>query len=96
MTDGAERAGVVPAESSADSTTQPQSGRTYSGLVKNGDGPNTYTGIVILFGAAVDDYCSPESIRRQFDEGVNAGAPAHGELDGEDILVTRVQVEIMP
>ncbi|MGJ0388896.1 hypothetical protein [Microbacterium sp. CGR1] len=50
--------------------------------MKNGDGPNTYTGIVILFGPAVDDYCSPESFERQFDEGVNAGTPAHGELNG--------------
>lgn len=96
MTDDAERADAVPLASSADSTPHPQSGRTYSGLVKNGDGPNTYTGIVILFGAAVDDYCSPESIQRQFDEGVNAGTPAHGELDGEPILVTRVEAEIMP
>ncbi|WP_311246039.1 hypothetical protein [Microbacterium sp. WCS2018Hpa-23] len=71
-------------------------GRTYSGLVKNGDGPNTYTGIVILFGPAVDDYCSPESFERQFDEGVNAGTPAHGELNGEAIVITRVEVEIMP
>ncbi len=71
-------------------------GRTYSGLVKNGDGPNTYTAIVILFGPAVDHYCSPESFERHFDEGVNAGTPAHGELDGEAIVITRVEVEIMP
>lgn len=96
MTDDAERADAVPLVSSADSTPHPPSGRTYSGLVKNGDGPNSYTGIVILFGPALDEYCSPNNARRRFDEGVNAGTPAHGRLDGEDILVTRVEAEIMP
>lgn len=72
-----------------------QSGRTYSGLVKNDDGPNTYTGIVILFGPAVDEYCGPNSAERQFDEGVNHGARARGILEGAEIVITRVVVEIM-
>lgn len=73
-----------------------QIGRIYSGLVKNGDGPNTYTGIVILFGSATAEYCGPNSAERQFDENVNGGARARGVLDGEEILITRVEAEIVP
>ncbi|WP_194763599.1 hypothetical protein [Microbacterium sp. UFMG61] len=70
--------------------------RTYSGLVKNDDGPNTYTGIVILFGPAVEEYCGPNSAEREFDEAVNGGALARGLLDGAEIVITRVEAEIMP
>lgn len=76
--------------------TESQGGRIYSGLVRNGDGPNTYTGIVILFGPAVDEYCRPSSADRQFDEEVNGGARARGILEGEEIVITRVEAEIMP
>lgn len=70
----------------------PQDGRKYDGLVKNDDGPNTYDGIEVKSGTALDSYERPGNTQFQFDNAVNAGTPAAGRLDGEDILVTRVLV----
>lgn len=70
----------------------PQDGRKYDGLVKNDDGPNTYDGIEVKSGTALDSYERPGNTQFQFDNAVNAGTPAAGKLDGQDILVTRVLV----
>ena len=64
--------------------------------MKNDDGPNTYTGIEVKSGNAIDGYNRPGSTQRQFDEAVDGGTPARGKLDGEEILVTRVEIEIVP
>ena len=54
-----------------------------------------YTGIEVKSGSAIDAYNRPGNTQRQFDEAVDAGTPARGKLDGEDIVVTRVEVEIV-
>lgn len=72
----------------------PQNGRTYDGLEKNPDG--TYTGVEVKSGSAIDDYNRPGNTQRQFDDAVNAGTPAHGKLNGEDIVITRVRTEEVP
>ncbi|MCS3843492.1 hypothetical protein [Microbacterium sp. AK031] len=70
----------------------PQNGRKYDGLVQNGEGPNTYDGIEIKSGNALEKYAQPGNTQYQFDNAVNAGTPAAGKLNGNDILVTRVIV----
>ncbi|OAN40786.1 putative T7SS-secreted protein [Microbacterium sp. H83] len=87
---------VIRSKAKVDYEGSPQNGRTYDGLVKNDDGPNTYTGIEVKSGTAIEGYSRPGSTQRQFDEGVAGGTPARGNLDGEEILVTRVEIEIVP
>lgn len=87
---------VIRSKIKADYEGSPQDGRYYDGLVKNNDGPNTYTGVEIKSGRAIDTYNSPGSTQRQFDDAVNAGTPAHAKMDGEDILITRVDSKDVP
>lgn len=87
---------VIRSKFKVDFEGSPQNGRAYDGLVKNGDGPNTYTGVEIKSGTAIDAYNRPGSTQRQFDDAVNAGTPAHGRMDGEDFLVTRVDTRDIP
>lgn len=44
----------------------------------------------------IEGYSRPGNTQRHFDEAVAGGAPARGKLDGEEILVTRVEIEIVP
>lgn len=74
----------------------PQASRSYDGLVKNNDGSNTYTGIEVKSGSAIDEYGRASSTQRQFDDAVNAGTPARGKLDGDDIIITRVESRDVP
>lgn len=83
---------VIRTKAKVDYEGSPQNGRTYDGLVKNSDGENTYTGIEVKSGTAIDRY-GPGNKQWEFDEAVNAGTPARGKLDGEDIVVTRVRTE---
>lgn len=83
---------IIRTKTKVDYEGSPQRGRSYDGLVKNNDGENTYTGIEVKSGSAIDRY-GPGNTQWQFDEAVNAGTPARGKLDGEDILVTRVRTE---
>ncbi|WP_367180624.1 putative T7SS-secreted protein [uncultured Microbacterium sp.] len=91
-----EQSDVIRSKVKVDYEGSPQNGRSYDGLVKNDDGPNTYTGIEVKSGNAIDGYNRPGSTQRQFDEAVDGGTPARGKLDGEEILVTRVEIEIVP
>lgn len=91
-----EQIDVIRSKVKVDYDGSPQNGRSYDGLVKNDDGPNTYTGIEVKSGRATDDDNRPGSTQRQFDEAVDGGTPARGRLDGEEILVTRVETEIVP
>ncbi|MEV8249525.1 hypothetical protein AB0O87_01205 [Microbacterium sp. NPDC076768] len=91
-----EQTDVIRSKVKVDYEGSPQKGRSYDGLVKNDDGPNTYTGIEVKSGKAIDDYNRPGSAQRQFDEAVDGGTPARGKLDGEEIFVTRVETEIVP
>jgi len=93
----AERNGVevIRTKAKVDYDASPQDGRTYDGLVKNGDGPNTYTGVEVKSGRAIDRY-GPSNTQFQFDEAVNAGTPAQGKMDGVEFFVTRVRVEEVP
>jgi hypothetical protein len=89
-------AGTVPSRTPRHDEESSQGGRVYSGLVKNDDGENTYTGIAILFDSVLEDYLRPESAQREFDEAINSGARAHAVLDGEEIVITRAEVRVMP
>lgn len=91
-----EQAEVIRSKVKVDYEGSPQSGRSYDGLVKNDDGPNTYTGIEVKSGNAIDGYSRPGNTQRHFDEAVAGGTPARGKLDGEEIFVTRVEIEIVP
>ena len=73
----------------------PYGSRVFSGLMKNDDGENTYTGIVILFDSRLKDYLRPDSPQREVDEAINSGTRARGILDGEEIVITRVEVEVL-
>nr|WP_311259709.1 hypothetical protein [Microbacterium sp. WCS2018Hpa-9] len=86
---------VIRTKARADYEGSPQNGRIYDGLVKNNDGPNTYTGIEVKSGGAIDRY-GPHSTQWQFDEAVRTGTPAHSRLNGENIIITRVETEIVP
>lgn len=74
----------------------PQNGRQYDGLVANDDGPNTYDGIEIKSGGALAKYLQPGNTQQQFDNTINAGTPARGILDGDEMLVTRVIIREEP
>lgn len=87
---------VIRSKIKVDYEGSPQNGRFYDGLVKNTDGPNTYTGVEVKSGSAIEAYNRPGSTQRQFDDVVNAGTPAHGKMDGEDILLTRVDSKDIP
>ena len=93
---GEQQVEMIRSKIKADYEGSPQDGRYYDGLVKNNDGPNTYTGVEIKSGRAIDTYNSPGSTQRQFDDAVNAGTPAHAKLNGEDILITRVDSKDVP
>ncbi|EYT61617.1 putative T7SS-secreted protein [Microbacterium sp. UCD-TDU] len=86
---------VIRSKAKVDYEGSPQNGRSYDGYVKNNDGPNTYTGIEVKSGNAIDRY-GPNSTQWQFDEAVRNGTPAHGKLNDEDIIVTRVETEVVP
>lgn len=86
---------VIRSKARVDFDGSPQNGRSYDGLVKNGDGPNTYTGVEVKSGTAIDRY-TPNNTQWQFDEAVRNGTPAHGKIDGEDIIVTRVETKVVP
>ncbi len=90
------RVEVIRSKIKADYEGSPQNGRFYDGLVKNNDGPNTYTGVEVKSGGAIEAYNRPGNTQRQFDDAVNAGTPAHAKLDGEDILITRVDSKDIP
>ena len=96
MNDNGSTTEIVPSDTPRDDEDSSQSGRVYSGLIKNDDGENTYTGIAILFDSVLEDYLRPESPQREFDEAINSGTRAHGVLDGEEIAITRVEVRVMP
>ncbi len=83
---------VITTQVKVDYDGSPQDGRKYDGLVKNDHGPNTYDGIEIKSGDAITGYLRPGNTQLQFDNAVNAGTPAAGTLDGQNILVTRVRV----
>ncbi len=85
------RVEVIRRKIKVDFDGSPQNGRYYDGYVKNGDGPNTYTGVEIKSGSAIDDYNRAGNTQRQFDDAVNSGTPARGKLDGEEIVITRVE-----
>ncbi|KJQ53332.1 hypothetical protein [Microbacterium sp. SA39] len=87
---------VITTQVRVDYPGSPQDGRRYDGLVRNDDGPNTYDGIEIKSGDAIANYTRPGNTQYQFDNAVNDGTPAHGRLDGQDILVTRVIVREEP
>lgn len=70
----------------------PQNGRRYDGLVRNGDGPNTYDGLEVKSGNAADEYRRPGNTQNQFDQAVNSGTSARGTLNGEEIVVTHVEL----
>ena len=74
----------------------PQDGRYYDGLMKNDDGPNTYTGVEVKSGSAIDTYNRPGNTQKQFDDAVRAGTPAYGKLNGEEIVITRVETRVVP
>ncbi|MFJ2371056.1 hypothetical protein [Microbacterium sp. NPDC087665] len=76
----------------------PQPWRTYDGLIRNADGPNTYDGLEIKSGNAAARYFSetPSNTQGAFDRAVLAGTPARGKMDGMDILVTNVIVRVVP
>lgn len=88
-------ADVIRTKVKVDYENSPQNGRKYDGLVKNNDGTNTYTGIEVKSGSAVDRY-GPSNTQWQFDQAVRNGTPARGKLDGEDIVVTRVETRFVP
>ncbi|GAA1680757.1 hypothetical protein [Microbacterium lacus] len=87
---------VITTQVRVDYPGSPQNGRKYDGLVANGDGENTYDGIEIKSGGALAKYLQPGNTQYQFDNAVNAGAPARGTLDGNEILVTRVIIREEP
>lgn len=86
---------VIRTKVKVDYEGAPQNGRSYDGLVKNNDGTNTYTGIEVKSGGAIDRY-GPSKTQWQFDDAVRSGTPAHGRLDGEEIVITQVQTRIVP
>jgi hypothetical protein len=87
---------VITAQVRVDYPGSPQNGRQYDGLVANDDGPNTYDGIEIKSGGALAKYLQPGNTQHQFDKTVNAGTPARGILDGDEMLVTRVIIREEP
>lgn len=87
---------VITTQVRVDYPGSPQNGRKYDGLVVNGDGENTYDGIEIKSGGALAKYLQPGNTQYQFDNAVNAGTPARGTLDGNEILVTRVIIREEP
>lgn len=87
---------VITTQVRVDYDGSPQSGRRYDGLVRNTDGPNTYDGIEIKSGNAIDHYLQPGNTQQQFDNTVNGGTPARGRLDGDEIMVTRVIIREEP
>lgn len=89
-------ADVIRIKVKADYDGSPQNGRYYDGLEKNGDGPNTYTAIEVKSGSAFDAYSRPGNTQRQFDDVVNGGTPARGVLEGEEILITKVETVVVP
>lgn len=89
-------ANVIRTKVKVDYDGSPQNGRYYDGLEKNGDGPNTYTAIEVKSGSAFDEYSMPGNTQGQFDNTVNGGTPARGVLDGEEILITKVETVIVP
>lgn len=94
----AEREGaeVIRSKAKVNFDGAPQNGRSYDGYVKNDDGPNTYTGIEVKSGSAIDAYTRPGNTQSQFDAAIDGGMVARGNLNGEEIIVTRVEVEIVP
>ena len=94
----AEREGaeVIRSKAKVNFDGAPQAGRSYDGYVKNDDGPNTYTGIEVKSGSAIDAYNRPGNTQSQFDAAIDGGMVARGNLNGEEIIVTRVEVEIVP
>jgi hypothetical protein len=84
---------VITKQVKVDYDGSPQDGRRYDGLVKNDDGPNTYDGVEVKSGSALDKYARPGNTQYEFDTAVNAGKPAHGMLDGKEIAVTRVFIQ---
>lgn len=89
-------ANVIRTKVRVDFEGSPQNGRYYDGLEKNGDGSNTYTAIEVKSGSAFKDYSRPGNTQGQFDDAVNGGTPARGFLDGEEILITKVETVILP
>ncbi|QDE35440.1 hypothetical protein FIV50_11990 [Microbacterium foliorum] len=89
-------ADVIRTKVKVDYDGSPQSGRYYDGLEKNDDGPNSYTAIEVKSGSAFEAYSRPGSTQRQFDDAVNGGTPARGVLEGEEILVTKVETVVVP
>ena len=89
-------ADVLRTKLKVDYDGSPQNGRYYDGLEKNGDGANTYTAIEVKSGSAFDEYSRPSNTQRQFDDAVNSGTPARGMLEGEEIIITKVETVIVP
>lgn len=85
---------VITTEVRVDFPGSPQNGRTYDGLIRNSDGPNTYDGLEVKSGDAAARYYSeaPSNTQGAFDRTVLAGTPARGKMDGVEILVTKVVV----